>query len=113
MQYFDALAHLLNTGQGVILDRSPYSDFVFMEAMVKSGYVSKQAKSVYYDIRNNVLDELLYPHLVLYLDIPVNVVKERITKRGLEHEKNCKALTDQYLENIELEYKQSFLKQMR
>lgn len=33
-QYIDALAHVLSTGQGVVLDRSVYSDFVFVEAMV-------------------------------------------------------------------------------
>lgn len=36
-QYVDALAHLLSTGQGVVLDRSVYSDFVFLEAMFNSG----------------------------------------------------------------------------
>jgi NADH dehydrogenase (ubiquinone) 1 alpha subcomplex subunit 10 len=38
-QYVDALAHLYNTGQGVILERSPYSDFVFTDAMHKSGFL--------------------------------------------------------------------------
>ena len=38
-QYIDALAHLYNTGQGVVLERSPYSDFVFTEAMYKCDYL--------------------------------------------------------------------------
>ena len=33
------------TGQGVVMDRSVYSDFVFMEAMAQFGYVSKEGKS--------------------------------------------------------------------
>lgn len=41
-QYIDALAHVLSTGQGVVLDRSCYSDFVFIEAMANSGYISKK-----------------------------------------------------------------------
>ena len=40
----DALAHVFNTGQGVVMDRSPYSDFVFIEAMFKCGYVDKIGK---------------------------------------------------------------------
>lgn len=40
-QYIDALAHVLSTGQGVVLDRCCYSDFVFLEAMFSQGYISK------------------------------------------------------------------------
>lgn len=40
----DALAHLLSTGQGVVLDRCVYSDFVFAEAMASQGYISKAGK---------------------------------------------------------------------
>lgn len=43
-QYIDALAHVFSTGQGVVLDRSPYSDFVFVEAMFKHGYLSKAGR---------------------------------------------------------------------
>lgn len=75
MQYVDALAHVLSTGQGVVLDRSCFSDFVFVEAMQKSDYISRAARSVYYDIRKNTITELLKPHLVIYLDVPVETVK--------------------------------------
>lgn len=78
-QYVDGLAHILNTGQGVVLDRSPHSDFVFMEAMHKLGYVSNGAKSVYNEIRENTITELLRPHLVIYLDVPVKAVKVFLT----------------------------------
>lgn len=44
-QYIDALAHLLSTGQGVVLDRCCYSDFVFVEAMYSQGYLSKGGKT--------------------------------------------------------------------
>lgn len=74
-QYVDALAHVMSTGQGVVLDRSCYSDFVFLEAMYRHGYVSKGARSVYYEIRGNTITELLRPHLVIYLDLSVDAVK--------------------------------------
>lgn len=49
-QYIDALAHVFSTGQGVILDRCCYSDFVFTEAMYSQGYLSKKGKFVYFYI---------------------------------------------------------------
>uniref|UniRef100_A0A671SRQ7 NADH:ubiquinone oxidoreductase subunit A10 n=1 Tax=Sinocyclocheilus anshuiensis TaxID=1608454 RepID=A0A671SRQ7_9TELE len=42
LQYSDAVEHLLSTGQGVILERSPFSDIVFLEAMFKEGFIRKQ-----------------------------------------------------------------------
>lgn len=73
-QYIDALTHLLNTGQGVVLERSPYSDFVFLEAMHTCKYISRGVRSVYYELRENTIEELLRPHLVIYLDVPVDKV---------------------------------------
>ncbi|XP_055627770.1 NADH dehydrogenase [ubiquinone] 1 alpha subcomplex subunit 10, mitochondrial [Toxorhynchites rutilus septentrionalis] len=109
-QYIDALAHLFSTGEGVVLDRCVYSDFVFVETMFKSGYISKGARSVYYDLVKNTFCELLKPHLVIYLDVPVNVVKDRIKKRSVPAEVNSKALTDKYLLDMEHIYKQQYLK---
>lgn len=109
-QYIDALAHLFSTGEGVVLDRSVYSDMVFVEAMYKNGYLSKGARSVYYDLVKNTFSELMKPHLVIYLDVPVNIVKDRIKKRASPAEVNSPALTDQYLQDIEHIYKQQYLK---
>ncbi|KAF7656189.1 hypothetical protein LDENG_00045420 [Lucifuga dentata] len=44
LQYADAIEHLLTTGQGVILERSPFSDMVFLEAMFKQGYIRKECE---------------------------------------------------------------------
>ncbi|XP_077282997.1 NADH dehydrogenase (ubiquinone) subunit ND-42 [Arctopsyche grandis] len=110
MQYVDALAHMLNSGQGVVLERSPFSDFVFIEAMNKCGFASDGAKSVYNDQRKNSITELLRPHLVLYLDVPVNVIQDRIKARNYPHEQNSKALTDEYLTALEMAYKTKYLK---
>lgn len=43
-RYLEALAHILNTGQGVVMDRSPYSDLTYMAAMAEQGIVSKNSK---------------------------------------------------------------------
>ncbi|XP_075155163.1 NADH dehydrogenase (ubiquinone) subunit ND-42 [Haematobia irritans] len=109
-QYVDSLAHLLSTGQGVVLDRSCYSDFVFLEAMYKHGYVSRGARSVYYELRGNTITELLRPHLVIYLDMPVDVVKQRIKERNNDYEVKSPVFTDAYLRDMEHIYKQQYLK---
>ncbi|XP_076328190.1 NADH dehydrogenase [ubiquinone] 1 alpha subcomplex subunit 10, mitochondrial-like [Tachypleus tridentatus] len=111
-QYIDALAHILHTGQGIVMDRSVYSDFVFLETMVKFGYISKPARNLYYEVKNNTIGELLQPHLVIYLDVPVDILMERINKRNVPYEINSKVLTKEYLETLEYYYKQQFLKQI-
>ncbi|KAK9869964.1 hypothetical protein WA026_006061 [Henosepilachna vigintioctopunctata] len=111
-QYVDALAHVLSTGQGVVLDRCCYSDFVFLEAMYSQGYVSKAAHKKYYDMRNETFGHLLRPHLIIYLDVPVPKVQENIQKRALSYEVKSPALTKEYLTEMEKHYKQNYLKEM-
>ena len=111
-QYVEALQHVISTGQGVVLERSCFSDFVFVEAMYKSGYMSKGARSVYYDIRQNTIEELLRPHLIIYLDCPVADVQKNIVKRGLQHEIKSNALNDDFLKQMEFAYKHKFLKDL-
>lgn len=109
-QYVDALAHILSTGQGVVLERSCYSDFVFLETLFKHNYISKGARSVYYELRQNTITELLKPHLVIYLDVPVSKVLENIKNRKIDYEVNSKVFTEKYLSDQEAIYKQEYLK---
>lgn len=111
-QYIDALAHLLNTGQGVVLDRSIYSDFVFMEAMYESGYMSRNVKAYYDEQYKSMKVMLKQPHLVIYLDVPVSIVQKRIKERNLDWEVNTSVLTEKYLSTIDRVYKEKFLKEM-
>ena len=50
-RYLEALAHILNSGQGVVMDRSPYSDFVYIDAMAEQGLVSKNSKEKKKEVR--------------------------------------------------------------
>uniref|UniRef100_A0A803KIL5 NADH dehydrogenase [ubiquinone] 1 alpha subcomplex subunit 10, mitochondrial n=2 Tax=Xenopus tropicalis TaxID=8364 RepID=A0A803KIL5_XENTR len=109
MQYSDALEHLLSTGQGAVLERSPFSDFVFLEAMYKNGYIRKQCIDHYNEIKGNSIDEFLPPHLVIYVDVPAAEVHKKILEKGHTSEKKA-ALP--YLQSIEDTYKDSFLPQI-
>ena len=127
MQFFVYLLHLIYNssnmfivftlmlcfifvGQGVVLVRSPWSDFVFTEALAQLNYVRKPCKlhkfedtkvyfcrdcnfhislsyifvvkEHYYFLADNSICELLKPHISIYLDVPPSEVMDRIRKRN-------------------------------
>ncbi|XP_059823087.1 NADH dehydrogenase [ubiquinone] 1 alpha subcomplex subunit 10, mitochondrial [Hypanus sabinus] len=110
LQYSDALEHLLETGQGVVLERSLYSDYVFLMAMYKQGYIRKECVNHYNEIKENSISEFLPPHLVVYLDVPVEEVKKRLKQHGKKYEQN---ISTAYLQSIEEAYKKSFIPEIR
>lgn len=67
----------------------------------------------YYEVRKNSIQELLRPHLVIYLDVTVNKVIENVKKRAIPYEKNSPVLTPQYLGVMERVYKQNYLKEIK
>ncbi|XP_007939697.1 NADH dehydrogenase [ubiquinone] 1 alpha subcomplex subunit 10, mitochondrial [Orycteropus afer afer] len=109
LQYADALEHLLSTGQGVVLERSIYSDFVFLDAMYKQGYIRKQCVEHYREVKKLTIREYLPPHVVIYVDVPVAEIQSRIQKKGDPHEMK---VTSAYLQDIENAYKNTFLPEM-
>ncbi|XP_004473997.1 NADH dehydrogenase [ubiquinone] 1 alpha subcomplex subunit 10, mitochondrial [Dasypus novemcinctus] len=109
LQYADALEHLLSTGQGVILERSIFSDFVFLEAMYNQGFIRKQCVDHYYEVKKVTSCEYLPPHVVIYVDVPVPEIQSRIQKKGDPHEMK---VTPAYLQDIENAYKKTFLPEM-
>ncbi|ELW63529.1 NADH dehydrogenase [ubiquinone] 1 alpha subcomplex subunit 10, mitochondrial [Tupaia chinensis] len=109
LQYADALEHLLSTGQGVVLERSIYSDFVFLEAMYRQGFIRKQCVEHYHEVKKVTICEYLPPHIVVYIDVPVPEIQSRIQKKGNPHEMK---ITPAYLQDIENAYKKTFLPEM-
>lgn len=49
------------------------------------------------------------PHLIIYLDVPVEKTLENNKKRGTDYEANSKALTPEYLQTMEALYKDKYL----
>ncbi|XP_029169104.1 NADH dehydrogenase [ubiquinone] 1 alpha subcomplex subunit 10, mitochondrial-like [Nylanderia fulva] len=109
-QYITALLHLLSTGQGVVLNRSFYSDYIFATAMTNAGYMRPQALKFYTDVVDVAKLMMLRPHLIVYLDVPVDAVKEKIKKQNIPYEVNSKVLTSKYLQDIENLYKLDYFK---
>ncbi|XP_062861661.1 NADH dehydrogenase [ubiquinone] 1 alpha subcomplex subunit 10, mitochondrial [Trichomycterus rosablanca] len=106
LQYSNAIEHLLTTGQGVILERSPFSDVVFVEAMHNQGYIRKQCVDHYNEIKNISLCEFWAPHLVIYVDTPAEEVQKKLKASGKPYLQNVSL---PYLKSIETAYKQTFL----
>uniref|UniRef100_A0A915B7T7 NADH dehydrogenase [ubiquinone] 1 alpha subcomplex subunit 10, mitochondrial n=3 Tax=Parascaris univalens TaxID=6257 RepID=A0A915B7T7_PARUN len=105
-QYLNAVAHILNTGQGVVLERSPHSDFVFANAMRAKNYIGPEYFKHYFYVRKTALPKLhFWPHLVVYLDAPVNVCLQNIRKEG--NVNKVSVLDETYLKTIEESYKDS------
>ncbi|KAM9851295.1 NADH dehydrogenase [ubiquinone] 1 alpha subcomplex subunit 10, mitochondrial [Aulostomus maculatus] len=109
LQYADAIEHLLTTGQGVVLERSPFSDMVFMEAMLKQGYIRKECAQHYNDIKGISISEFLPPHLVIYVDLPAEEVQKKLKQSSTSYLHN---VPWEYLKNIEDCYKKTFLPQI-
>ncbi|XP_028250260.1 NADH dehydrogenase [ubiquinone] 1 alpha subcomplex subunit 10, mitochondrial [Parambassis ranga] len=110
LQYSDAIEHLLTTGQGVVLERSPFSDVVFLEAMFKQGYIRKECVQNYNEIKGISICEFLPPHLVIYVDQPAEEVQKKLkqsSKTYLHH------VPLSYLKSIEECYKKTFLPEIR
>lgn len=110
-QFLNACAHIMNTGQGVVLERSPYSDFVFVNAMRVKNYIGHEYLKHYYYTRKLAVPQLhFWPHLVVYLDTPVHKCLENIKSRGNVNE--IAVVDEHYLKTIEDSYKDS-LKEYR
>lgn len=106
LQYSDAIEHMLTTGQGVILERSPFSDMVFLEAMFEQGYIRKECVAHYNEIKHISICEFLPPHLVIYVDQPAEEVQKKLKQSDKSYLQNVPLA---YLKSIEDSYKKSFL----
>ncbi|KAF2367700.1 Deoxynucleoside kinase domain [Trinorchestia longiramus] len=104
-QYQDAISHLLNTGQGVVMHRSIYSDPVFMKTLVDVGYSNDNALKYYLDCMDQGMWEFLRPHLIIYLDIPVDKIIANVKARNKPEEVNSKFFTPEVLTSLEKNYK--------
>nr|CAG4651801.1 EOG090X05NZ [Triops cancriformis] len=111
-KHVEAIAHILNTGQGVVMDRSPHSDLVYIEAMASQGFVSKPLRNYYYDVRKNTITDVFQPHLVIYLDVPVPRVQELIKARNNPYEVNSPATSAPYLQALDEAYKQKYIREI-
>ncbi|CAH8622738.1 unnamed protein product [Schistosoma bovis] len=99
--YLRALCHLFNTGQGVVIDRSPFSEFIFAEAMHKCNYLSERGLLWFKQNHTMTINNLWKPHLLVYIKAPIKQIREKIKKRNIPWEVNARNLTDEFLNAYE------------
>ena len=78
--YLLALTHMLNTGDGVVLERSAWSGTVFARSIKDLNLVSHDFLTHYWDIRSAAFSLMHRPHVVIYLDVPVDKCLENVRK---------------------------------
>lgn len=115
-QYIKALQHVFNTGQGVVLGRSVFTERVFVEAAHNVGWLPKgylredglrfyDWKYRYIHSRNLALIEMLKPHLTIYLDTPVETCIENAKNHPDPMIRESKTIVPEFFEEIERAYK--------
>lgn len=70
--YLRALTHLLNTGDGVVIERSAWSGTVFARTLRDMNLVSQDFLDHYWAVRSNAFSGMYRPHIVIYLDVPID-----------------------------------------
>jgi len=109
-----ALQHIFSTGEGVVMESSPYSDYAHFDAAYNQGWIARETRDQYKEIMRMSMHMLMRPNLYIYLDAPVDHVIKNIQNRGNEWDKNSPVWTNKrYLSDIYNELKRNFLKEQQ
>jgi len=112
--HIHALRHIFNTGQGVVMEGTPYNDYAYFDAAYHQGWIDRESRVLYKEMCRMCMHLLMRPNLYVYLDAPVDVVMKNIQDRGNEWDKNSPVWTNKrYLTDIYNELKQNFLKEQQ
>jgi deoxyadenosine/deoxycytidine kinase len=83
---------LFEDSQSAIIDRSIYEDaYIFARALRSMGNINERDYKTYQQVFNLVTKNLPPPSLLIYLKAPVDVLVNRIHKRGREIETSISA----------------------
>ncbi len=95
---------MFEDSRSAIIDRSIYEDaYIFARALHSMGNITERDYSTYRMVFDLVVKTLPLPSLLIYLQAPVNILVERIKKRGREIESsmdpNYLALLESFYED--------------
>lgn len=114
MQMRTALLHLFSTGQGVVLERSVFSDQVIGQSLYDNHLMSDEAYRFYLrDLIPNTIAELWRPHVMIYLDKSPEECLKSIQANGKPFEKESKVYNLDFLKSMDQNYKRNLLPEMR
>ena len=97
-QHYD----LLQRHTAIIQDRSVYEDAeIFARNLAVQGLMSEREWATYYDLYQTLITLLRPPHLIIYLQAGLPVLRRRIQQRGRDYEQ---AISDDYLTRLNTLY---------
>jgi len=109
-----AIRHILNTGQGVVLEGCAQSDYAHFNAAYQQGWMDPEMRILYQRTIDNSIREILRPNLIVYLDAPVETVQRKMKASPNACDKDSPVWNNtQYLNAIYNEYRNNFLKDIQ
>jgi NADH dehydrogenase (ubiquinone) 1 alpha subcomplex subunit 10 len=115
MQMRTALLHLMSTGQGVVLERSVFSDPIIGKSLYENGFLSDEAYRFYArDLTVNTMGELWRPHVCIYLEKSPEQCLASVKAQGKpQFERESRVYNLAFLQSMEKNYKRTFLPEAR
>lgn len=97
----EAIRHVLSTGQGVVMDRSIYGDYVFARRLHLDGHIDARGFDNYMAMRGVMERQLYVPRIAIMLMSRPEVCMERIRERS----RGCEVtITEEYIAGLSLLY---------
>lgn len=92
--------YMINAGvvPGIVLDRSLGGDTVFLEVNHQLGNICDEDRQLYLNLFETMKITCTYPDMVLFLDVPLDVLRRRIKERGRSFEQALCDTSNTYLE---------------
>lgn len=87
-------------GISSVQDSSMFGDSCFVEMLKDDGILCDEEVAVYAELFANMSRTVMYPSLIVYLDCPPEVAKQRVIKRGRECEKDISVY---YLSSLKIQ----------
>lgn len=88
-----------------VMDRSIYSDRIFARMYLEYGYFKPEEYAVYKNLLDTMLEHVIPPRLLIYLQVDTDEAIRRIHKRGREDEIDVER---QYWDNLNRFYEQNY-----
>ena len=96
------------SGKGAVQDRTIYEDTIFADMLYKDGLIEKRDYDMYVEHFNLMKRYLIYPDLIIHLNVDVDVALSRIRDRS----RGCETgITIDYLKKLKAGYDE-FVKEM-
>jgi len=112
LQYFDCMAHLLNTGQGVVMHRSIWSDRVFAKTLTDMGWIRPDVYDHIVDQTEAGTFECMKPHTLVYLDMTPETIIKNAKARNVNNEVGSEFFSEKCLNTLIKNYKDHYLEKM-